>query len=411
LRPAMDAQRMYNYAASAFVERVALTPKAPYVATASQIEGYETQWEEANTSNASVLPYNADPSAPPPQRQQAADIPAGWMQVMQGMEHDIQGALGMYNASLGAPSNEKSGKAIMARQREADNATFHIIDNLSRGIRHVGRILIDLIPKIYDTDRVIRILGEDGSEEFARINPMQEQAKLEVKDPAGRVVERIYNPGVGRYDVTVTTGPAYGTKRQEAAEFMTQIVQSSPDMMPMIGDLMFKSMDMPYAQEISERLKKMMPPQLQGEEDEQAVPPQVQMQMQQMNEAFQQLQSGAQQLQQDLADAQQQLNDKQGELGVKAAELQLKEREIGVKEYEAETERMTAVAPAMSPEQVQAIVVQTLQDLAASEAQAAMQQQMQMEQMQPAMHMMPDGSMMPDEMMQPAMPMQQEIPQ
>lgn len=401
LKPAMDAQRMYNYAASAFVERVALTPKAPFIATAQQIEGYESEWAQANTSNASVLPYNGDPSAPPPQRQQSADIPAGWMQVMQGMEHDIQGALGMYNASLGAPSNEKSGKAIMARQREADNATFHIIDNLSRAIRHVGRIVIDLIPKIYDTARVVRILGEDGSEEFARIDPEQEDATREIRDLTGKVIERIYNPGVGRYDVTVTTGPAYGTKRQEAAEFLTQIVQSSPDMMPIIGDLMFKSMDMPFAQDISDRLKKMMPPQLHDQEEggQPQIPPQVQAAIEQMQQAFQQSQQAAQQLAQELEQAQQEASNKSGELAIK-------EREVGVKEYEAETERMTAVAAAMSPEQVQAIVFQTLQDLA---MQQPTQQQMPMMQEQPqgmgfmpdqgqqqGMHFMPDGSMMPD---------------
>lgn len=389
-RPAMDAMRMYNYAASAFVERVALTPKAPFIAAVQQIEGYEGEWAAANTSNAAVLPYNPVPDAPPPQRQQAADMPAGWMQVMQGMEHDIQSALGMYNASLGAPSNEKSGKAIMARQREADNATFHVIDNLSRCIRHVGRIVVDLIPKIYDTARVVRILGEDGSENFARIDPEQEQAKRSIHDLQGKEIESIYNPGVGRYDVTVTVGPAYGTKRQEAAEFLTQIVQSSPDMMPMIGDLMFKSMDMPYAEEISERLKKMLPPPLQDQEDgAPQIPPQVQAAMQQMQEAFQQTQQAAQQLQQELAQAQQEAQNKAGE-------FEIKSREIAVKEYEAETERMTAVAGAMTPEQVQAIVMQTLQDLM---TQGAQNQPKPMP--PPGMHVMPDGSLMPNDQMPP----------
>jgi hypothetical protein len=410
-RAAMDAMRMYNYAASAFVERVALTPKAPYIATVNQIEGHEDAWANANTSNASVLPYNPDSDAPPPQRQQASDLPTGWMQVMQGMEHDIQSALGMYNASLGAPSNEKSGKAIMARQREADNATFHIIDNLSRCIRHIGRIVVDLIPKIYDTERVVRILGEDGSEEFARIDPEQDEAQREVRDLQGKVTERIYNPGVGRYDVTVTVGPAYGTKRQEAADFLTQIVQSSPDLMPIIGDLMFKSMDMPFAEDISDRLKKMMPPQLQEQEEgaQPQIPPQVQQAIDQMQQAFQQSQEAAQQLAQELEKAQQEAGNKQGELQIKAgeleiksAEIQIKSREVAVKEYEAETERMQAVAPAISPEQVQAIVMQTLQDL--------MTQPSPQQTIEPAMP--PQGmQMMPDEQMQGVYPNEQIPPE
>lgn len=354
--PAKDAQRMYNYAASAFVERVALTPKAPYVATAAQIEGYEAEWQTANTSNASVLPYNPDPSAPPPQRQQAADIPAGWMAVMQSMEHDVQSALGMYNAAIGAPSNEKSGKAILARQREADVATFHVVDNLARAIRQVGRIVIDLIPRVYDTRRVVRILGEDGSEDFARIDPEQPQASREVYDDQGQVIERIYNPSVGRYDVTVTVGPAYSTKRQEAAEFLTQVVQSSPEMMQVAGDLMFKALDMPYAEELSKRMAKMLPPPLQEQAGPQ-VPPEVQQQVQAMGQQMAQLQE-------QLSAAAAELGDKRMEYEGKHADLMIKERELAIKEFEAETKRIQATSAGMGPEAIQALVLDTLRAVA-----------------------------------------------
>jgi hypothetical protein len=354
---AKDAQRMYNYAASAFVERVALTPKAPYVATTAQIEGHETTWQSANTGNYSVLPYNADPNSPPPQRQQAADIHSGWMAVMQSMEHDVQSALGMYNASIGAPSNEKSGKAILARQRTADIATFHVIDNLSRAIRQVGRIVIDLIPRVYDTNRVVRILGEDGSEDFARIDPEQPQASREVHDEQGQVIERIYNPGVGRYDVTVTVGPAYSTKRQEAAEFLTQVVQSSPAMMQVAGDLMFKALDMPYAEEISKRMAKMLPPPLQEQEQGPHVPPEVQQQMQEMGQQVEQLHA-------QLSSAAAQLGDKRMEYEGKRADLMVKERELAIREYDAETKRLQVVGAGMTPEQVQAIVLDTMRAVA-----------------------------------------------
>jgi hypothetical protein len=355
--PAKDAQRMYNYAASAFVERVALTPKAPYIASAAQIEGHEATWQTANTGNYSVLPYNPDPTAPPPQRQQAADIPAGWMAVMQSMEHDIQSALGMYNAAIGAPSNEKSGKAIMARQREADVATFHVVDNLARAIRQVGRIVIDLIPRVYDTNRVVRILGEDGSEDFARIDPQQSEAKREVRDTKGQVVERIYNPGVGRYDVTVTVGPAYSTKRQEAAEFLTQVVQSSPAMMQVAGDLMFKALDMPYADELAKRMAKMLPPPLQEQQEGPQVPPEVQQQMQAMGQQMEELQA-------QLSAAAAQLGDKRMEYEGKRADLMIKERELAIREFDAETKRIQAVGAGMTPEQVQALVFDTLRAVA-----------------------------------------------
>jgi len=343
IHDAIDGQRMYNYSVSAYVERVALVPKAPFIAAEGQIEGHESEWANANTSNMPVLTYkptdiNGTP-VPPPQRQPGADVPTGWLQAMQMTEHDIQSALGMYNAAIGAPSNEKSGKAIMARQREADNATFHFIDNLSRSIRQVGRILIDLIPKIYDTQRVVRILGEDGSVETAEINPDSEAPMVERTDNAGNVIAKIYNPTLGKYDVSITVGPAYTTKRQEAADFMTQVAQANPQMMQIIGDLMFKAMDMPYAQEIAERLKLMLPPEIKQHEEgekqqqQQQVPPHVQQAIIVAGQQIEQLQAALQQ-------SQQQIEAMAGDKQAEQQKLAIDEQKLQIESYKAETDRM-----------------------------------------------------------------------
>ncbi len=322
LKAAMDSQRIYNYATSSFVENVALAPKAPFIGAEGQFENYEADWKSANRRNLSALTYKPTTVdghlVPAPQRQPPPGISAGWLQVMQNSEQGIQGSLGMYQASLGAESNEKSGKAILARQREGDTATFHYIDNLSRSIRHAGRIIVDLIPKIYDTQRVVRILGEDGTPDHAQINPEQEQAITEIR--TGQGIEKIYNLNVGKYDVTVSVGPSYTTKRQEAAEAMVQILQGNPELMQTIGDLAFKNMDWPGADEIAERLKKLLPPQLQ--EDEEGQPQQ-----------DPQLQAMVQQLQAQLEEAVAAAEGKQAEMEIKAAELQ-------IKQFDAETKRM-----------------------------------------------------------------------
>jgi len=387
IHPALDAQRMYNYSASAYVERVALIPKAPFIAAEGQIEGHEAEWASANTSNNPVLTYkvtdvNGTP-VPPPQRQPGADIPSGWLQSMQTTEHDIQSALGMYNASLGAPSNEKSGKAIMARQRESDVATFHFIDNLSRAIRQVGRILVDMIPRIYDTQRVVRILGEDGTAETAEINPDQDEPMIERRDNAGNVIAKIYNPTLGKYDVTISVGPAYTTKRQEAADFMTQIAQSQPQLMPLIGDLMFRAMDMPYAEEIAERLKLMLPPQIiehekneKGQQQPQ-IPPQVQQAMQMAGQQIEQLQQA-------LGQAQQQIEAAASDNQTEQAKLVIDSRKISVEEYKAETERMALQVEAMAKQQPEqgdeaqeSAVLQALMQRVEAIAQAVSQPQQQ----------------------------------
>lgn len=365
IRPAKDAQRLYNYSRSAFAERVALTPKAPWVAAEGQVEDYEDEWNTANTENHSVLRYkptslNGQP-VPAPQRVSASDIPAGFAQDMQMSEHDIQGAIGMYSASLGAPSNERSGKAIMARQKEGDTGTFHYHDNLNRAIRHCGRILVDLIPKIYDSNRVIRILGYDGTPSQAQLNPNIPTASQK------QGVETLYNLGVGTYDVTITSGPSYNTLRVEAAESMIEMVQAHPELMNVIGDLMVKNMDWPGADEISERLKLLLPPEVKkAEMDKQqqnGLSPEMQQVMQQFDQAMQEKDKMIEQATMMIEGVKGELEKLKEGNELKEKEITIKAADTEIKAYQAETQRMTAVAAAMSPEQVQQIVMQTISDL------------------------------------------------
>ena len=292
-KSAMDAQRMYNYAVSAFVERVALEPTAPYVAASGQVEQYADEWNSANRVNHSVLRY--DPvsidghSVPAPQRNMSAGIAPGWVAIMQQMEHGIQAGLGMYASDLGADGNEKSGRAILARQKAGDTATFHYVDNLSRAMRHAGRIIIDAIPKVYSNRKVLRIIGEDGTPESVRVDFEQQEPKREFKDNAGKI-QKIYNPGIGKYDVVSMAGPSFTTKRAEGAAALTEVISRSPQLMGVMGDLYFRSMDFPYADEMAERLKKMLPPQLQEQPDDATMPPEAMMAIRQRDMALAQAQ-------------------------------------------------------------------------------------------------------------------------
>ena len=266
VRNAKDAQRMYNYWTSTEAEAIALAPKSPFVGAAGQFENYEDKWQSANIKNYAYLEYNPidinGHPVPPPQRQMPPMVQAGIVAAKNAAAGDIQATVGQYNPSLGAEAQEKSGVAIRARQRQADVGTFHYVDNLSRAIRHCGRILLDLIPKIYDTQRVARILGEDGEPDHAKINPEQQVPVQDEMGEDGKAIGKIYNPGIGRYDVSVIVGPSYTTKRQEAVESMSQLLQGNPQLWGVVGDLFVKNMDWPGADEIAERIKKTIPPQL-----------------------------------------------------------------------------------------------------------------------------------------------------
>jgi hypothetical protein len=405
VRNAKDAQRMYNYWVSQEAEMLALAPKAPFIGYGGQFEGYETQWKTANTTNWPYLEVNPDvtdgqgATLPLPQRAQPPMASSGLLQAKSGASEDIKSTTGQYNASLGMGSNERSGKAILARQREGDVGTYHYGDNLARGVRHIARQIVDLAPKIYDTQRIARIIGEDGETKMVKLNPDQPQPVNKIVDEQGIVIEKIYNPGVGKYDVVATTGPGYATKRQEALEAMAQLLQGNPQLWQVAGDLFVKNMDWPGAHEMAERFKKTIDPKLLSNSDEDPALQAAQMQMQAMGQEMDQMH----QMLQNVGKS------------IEMQDLERKNFEAQVKAYDAETKRLTAVQASMSPEQIQDIVMGTVHgmitsgdlvgempgrdmDVGPEMANEGMEQQPQMpEQMQ----------QMPDQMQPPQMGMPQ----
>jgi hypothetical protein len=350
VRNAKDAQRMYNYWVSQEAEMLALAPKAPFIGYGGQFEGYEEKWKTANTTNWPYLEVNPDvtdgqgSALPLPQRAQPPMASSGLLQAKSGASEDIKSTTGQYNASLGQGGNERSGKAILARQREGDVGTYHYGDNLTRGVRHIARQLVDLIPKIYDTQRIARIIGEDGVTKMAKINPEQEEPVREVRNQEGIVIDKIYNPGVGKYDVVATTGPGYATKRQEALEAMGQLLQGNPQLWAVAGDLFVKNMDWPGAQEMAKRFAKTIDPKLIGDNQES---PELQAAQQQIQVMGQQMEQMAGMLE----------NVKNSEI---ARTNEIKEFEAMVKAYAAETQRISAVQAGMTEEQIQDIVMGTI---------------------------------------------------
>lgn len=286
VRQAKDSQRQYNFWTSNLTETIALAPRVPYIAAEGQIpKAYENQWKNANRKNYPYLVYKPidlnGQALPAPQRQSyEPPVQAISMARMQSAE-DIKATTGIYDAALGNQSNETSGKAIRARQSQAQTSNFHFVDNLSLSIRHAGRIIVGIIPFIYDTARAMRIIGEEGEEEIVYIN--QEFARQ------GQKTYFDIAASAGKYDVAVETGPSIATRRQEAALSMMDFTKAIPSQGAMISDLIAKNMDWPGSSEIAERLKKLLPPGIAEDKNQKPIPPEVQGQLQQMDQMIQQL--------------------------------------------------------------------------------------------------------------------------
>ena len=297
IHSAIDAQRMYNYWRSNATELVGLAPRAPFIGPKGAFLGPE--WKTANSRNHAFLEYDpkvvAAAGGAAPQRQ-PMDMggAAGSLQEALNAADDVKSTIGMYDASLGARSNETSGKAILARQREGDVATFHFIDNKNRAIRHTGRILIDLIPKIYTGPRIVRVLGEDGMPENKPINQEYQAPELDANgkpamnpDGSAKIALRMHDLNAGKYDLAVETGPSFTTRREEAAASMTEAVRAYPESAPVILPELAKNLDWPGADKIAEKLEAQQQPQ---------IPPEVQQQIDEGAQRIQQLEAENQQL-------------------------------------------------------------------------------------------------------------------
>lgn len=298
VRNSKDSQRQYNYWASTETEMIALSPKAPFIGYAGQFK--DPKWKDANNKNFAYL--EVEPTdingerAPLPQRQAFAGVPSGIVNAKNASNQDIRETVGMYNASVGAPSSETSGKAILAKQKEGDTGTFHYVDNQGRAIRQLGRCLIEMIPHYMDALRMSRTLGEDGTTGEVQINPDSPQALVQNKIQGK--IQKVFNPNIGKYDVTVSVGPSYASQRMEAAESLIELARVIPSVAQIAPDLIARSLDFKGSEEIADRLKLALPPGVVQDDSEEPLPPQAQQAIQQAQQAMQAVEQQKQMLMQ-----------------------------------------------------------------------------------------------------------------
>jgi hypothetical protein len=286
IRHAKDPQRMYNFWQTSLTESIALAPKAKWIMAEGQDEGHENEWAQANVKSTSYLRYKQrdidGQQAPPPTRLQPEPPPAGVITAASVINDDLQAIMGIFDPNQ-IPTGNISGKALNGQQQQIDLTNFDYYDNLTRSISHTGKIILDLIPKIYDSQRVMRIIGDDGKPDLITLNE---------RTAVGEVMNDVT---VGEYDVVMETGPGYNSKRQEAVDSMMQMLAADPTLMQTAGDLIFRNMDFPGADIIADRMATLNP--LSQVDEKSPIPPQVQMQLAQSQAQMQQMQQQMQQMQ------------------------------------------------------------------------------------------------------------------
>lgn len=359
---AKDAQQRYNYWLTASTEIIALQPKSPYVGLVGQFKTGASKWATANNANHAFIEYDivydktGNPIASPPQRQQPPMGSPAMFQEMMAAADGIKATLGMFNPSLGQESSAKSGKAILAQQAQGDNATFHFVDNLQSSIRHVGRCLVDLIPKVMSKPMIARVLGEDDTPKLVPINQMSVK-KGKDYFPVGKEngEEKYIDLNQGRYDVVCSVGASFQTKRQEMVAFFQELYRAMPQAAAYTADIFFKNLDVPEADVLAERMKALLPPEVKGDDPAQAQLQAAGQQIQGMQQAMQQMDAALQEM--DAALKQKRSKDDaeiQAELAKTQADIEKTKAETA--KTMAEIAQMQAQGLGITPEMVQEII-------------------------------------------------------
>lgn len=347
VRNAKDSCRMYNYQSSLEVEFAGLGPKAPYVGAAEAVAGYETDWQQANITNLALLKYHAYDEQgrilQKPERQIPPQPAAAFIAAKMAAAEDIKRTTGQYDPSLGNNRHAQSGVALRAEASRTDMGTYHYQSNFAKALRQGTRICIDLIPKIYDTRRIARAVGIDGEIEDVVIDPAQQVPMREIKNEQGQLITKVYNPGIGHYDVVATVGPSFATRRQEAAIALQELAQTAPDptAAAVMRYLVIKNSDFPGADEAAAIVKRMIPPEVLGEDPNAEVKLR---QAEQIIEAYKEQIASAEKAMDEMTQAHSE------------QKAMLERMKVEVSAYDAETKRMKETVPYMTPEELTALI-------------------------------------------------------
>lgn len=348
-RRALNAQRSYNYHMSEMHVFMGQAPKAPWIAAAAAVRGFEALWDRAAVDSRAFLPFNhvdeTGAAIPAPQRMSPGVNLQNHIQGAEQAIHDIQASLGMYQASLGAPSNESSGVAIDARKQQGEAATAHFPSHLSAGLGQVGKLCMEMIPRLIDTKRQLRILSIDETPGSVTLDPEQ-QGAIEETDNGLSI-----NPNVGRYDVRVVVGASFATQRTQAQAAFTEMMRANPAMAPALAPLWAQTLDVPHADKLAQVLTAMAPDpvkQILSPEDKNKP------NTAQLLATVDQLQQALQEAIQHAHDAQQEADDAKREADSAEEANEVKVAELELKRFDAETKRLQVTGA--NQQQIEAIV-------------------------------------------------------
>jgi len=373
IRAAKDPQRLLNFLGSNFAEAASGQTKAPWIGPRAAFAG-NPKWDNANRISYPYLDFetfdeNGNPISAPTRN--AVDLNlAGYANGMQFMSGMVQASLGQYQASIGGPSRETSRVALDKREQQSDTATYHYNANLGISYEHVGRIILKMIPKMFDVPRMQRVLGEDGEASMVKIDPNSPRAFDQGVGPDGKKID-VLNLNHGEYDIVMSIGPSFTTKREETASILGEIMSRNPQELAIGGDIYYGSLDVPGAQELAKRKKLMLPPQIQqADESSEEVPPQVVGMVQQLQQVMQEREQMLAQGMQAIKEGGEELKKTLADVKGQIANLKVQEAQFDAKVTKVQAEQQMQQMAQQHQAEMQAAQQQGMQAVAQVQGEA-----------------------------------------
>lgn len=247
VRNAKDPQRFHNYWRSILAEELQKSVSTKWLLdNAGGKNQYADQFRNAHRSDDGVLFWDSQGAGQAPQQFSPPPTNAALLTEASMTVQDIKDVTNKHEASLGITSNEVSGRAIAARQQVSELGDVIYTENMNAALAEAGRVMNELIPVVYDTARTVKLIGNDDQDVFQEINGMAGDATPDIT--------------VGKYEITYSTGPAFATKRQEAVDVITTLMNTMPQVGNVVADILVRNLDIPGSEEIEERLASMLPP-------------------------------------------------------------------------------------------------------------------------------------------------------
>lgn len=306
---AKDTQRYINYLRTQSAYILKISRYDQWIGSKKNVSSNDTSrnWRDPNNTQG-MLTYDESPSGAKPEQVRPPELSQSLFTQYQLAIEDLYTSTGLYPARMGNNGDEASGKAIDARTRQGSYTTYVFFNSINRAIATGGAIVNEMIPRVYDTERVMALMTPDEGMKNITVNKEMDEYGEQVDNDIRK----------GTYEVRLKPGPSYEGQKEQALQSLRDVLAADPTAFNLIADLYADNLPLANTIEIKNRLKTRVPPEIIEAGKTGRMP-----QQQGPSPEQQAIQLQQQQIQMEAQFKQKQIEIKEKELQLKAQQMQV----------------------------------------------------------------------------------------